>query len=91
MRTVKVHCFLDARRLMRRTCSTLGAVFMQQGLSAKRANDAEQAESMLAAAAKFYKKAAETYPPDDEKAPCKSPSPPPALRAPFFDTLPQSI
>ncbi|KAI0639883.1 TPR-like protein [Trametes polyzona] len=47
----------------------LGAVFLQQGMSAKKAGDAEQAENMLAAAAKFYKKAAETYPPDDENAP----------------------
>ncbi|KAI0375480.1 TPR-like protein [Pilatotrama ljubarskyi] len=47
----------------------LGAVFMQQGLSAKQANEAEQAENMLAAAAKFYKKAAEMYPPDDENFP----------------------
>ncbi|OJT08469.1 hypothetical protein TRAPUB_652 [Trametes pubescens] len=49
--------------------ATLGAVFMQQGLSAKQANDTEEGENMLAAAAKFYRKAAETYPPDDEKAP----------------------
>ncbi|KAI8981187.1 hypothetical protein BD414DRAFT_92827 [Trametes punicea] len=49
--------------------ATLGAVFMQQGLSAKRANDTAEAENMLAAAAKFYKKAAEMYPPDDENFP----------------------
>ncbi|KAI0756530.1 TPR-like protein [Daedaleopsis nitida] len=49
--------------------ATLGAVFLQQGLSAKRANDAEGAERMLAAAAKFYKQAAEMYPPDDELFP----------------------
>ncbi|KAI0652345.1 TPR-like protein [Trametes meyenii] len=49
--------------------ATLGAVFLQQGLSAKQANEAEQAENMLAAAANFYKKAAETYPPDDENFP----------------------
>ena len=34
--------------------------------------DAEEAENMLAAAAKFYKKAAEMYPPDDENFPCES-------------------
>ncbi|TBU34429.1 TPR-like protein [Dichomitus squalens] len=49
--------------------ATLGAIFMQQGLSAKQEGDAEEAESMLAAAAKFYKKAAEMYPPDDENFP----------------------
>ncbi|KAH9858277.1 TPR-like protein [Lenzites betulinus] len=49
--------------------ATLGAAFMQQGLLAQKASDTEQAETMLAAAAKFYKKAAETYPPDDENAP----------------------
>ncbi|KAI0718899.1 TPR-like protein [Cerioporus squamosus] len=46
--------------------ATLGAVFLQQGLSAKKDNDAEETEKMLAAAAKFYQKAAEMYPPDDE-------------------------
>lgn len=51
---------------------TLGAVFLQQGLSAKQEGDAEEAENMLAAAAKFYKKAAEMYPPDDENFPCES-------------------
>ncbi|KAI1794019.1 TPR-like protein [Ganoderma leucocontextum] len=49
--------------------ATLGAVFLQQGLSAKQEGDAEEAENMLAAAAKFYKKAAEMYPPDDENFP----------------------
>ncbi|KAI0830788.1 TPR-like protein [Trametes gibbosa] len=49
--------------------ATLGAAFMQQGLLAQKADEGEQAETMLAAAAKFYKKAAETYPPDDENAP----------------------
>ena len=44
---------------------------MHQGLSAKQANDAEQAEKMLAAAADFYRKAAEMYPPDDENFPCE--------------------
>ncbi len=51
---------------------TLGAVFLQQGLSAKQEGDSEEAENMLAAAAKFYKKAAEMYPPDDENFPCES-------------------
>ncbi|KAJ2996871.1 hypothetical protein NUW54_g7190 [Trametes sanguinea] len=46
--------------------ATLGAIFMQQGLSAKQAGDKAEAENMLAAASKFYKKAAEMYPPDDE-------------------------
>ncbi|OSD06163.1 TPR-like protein [Trametes coccinea BRFM310] len=46
--------------------ATLGAIFMQQGLSAKQAGDKAEMESMLAAASKFYKKAAEMYPPDDE-------------------------
>ena len=47
-------------------------MFLQQGLSAKQEGDAEEAENMLAAAAKFYKKAAEMYPPDDENFPCES-------------------
>ena len=59
------HCSCIIRR-------TLGAVFLQQGLSAKQEGDAEEAENMLAAAAKFYKKAAEMYPPDDENFPCES-------------------
>lgn len=45
---------------------------MQQGLSAKKDGDAEEAERMLAAAFKFYKQAAEMYPPDDEQFPCVS-------------------
>ena len=43
---------------------------MMQGMSAKKDKDAEAAERMLAAAAKFYKQAAEMYPPDDEYFPC---------------------
>lgn len=58
------------------TCrSTLGALFMMQGISAKKDGDAEEADKMLAAATKFYKQAAEMYPPDDEYFPCTS-SPP---------------
>ncbi|CDO73147.1 hypothetical protein BN946_scf185007.g202 [Trametes cinnabarina] len=49
--------------------ATLGAIFMQQGLGAKQAGDKVEAENMLAAASKFYKKAAEMYPPDDENFP----------------------
>ncbi|KAI0715074.1 TPR-like protein [Earliella scabrosa] len=49
--------------------ATLGAVFMQQGMAAKNENDADAAERMFAAAARFYKQAAEMYPPDDEYFP----------------------
>ncbi|KAH9897927.1 TPR-like protein [Cubamyces lactineus] len=49
--------------------ATLGAVFLQQGLSAKQANDTEQAGMMLSTAAKFYNTAAGMYPPDDENFP----------------------
>ncbi|KAI0334466.1 TPR-like protein [Cubamyces sp. BRFM 1775] len=49
--------------------ATLGAVFLQQGLSAKQANDTDQAQIMLSTAAKFYNTAAGMYPPDDENYP----------------------
>lgn len=44
-------------------------MFLQQGLSAKQANDTEQAGMMLSTAAKFYNTAAGMYPPDDENFP----------------------
>ena len=43
---------------------------MQQGMAAKKEDDADAAERMFAAAARFYKQAAEMYPPDDEYFPC---------------------
>ena len=49
----------------------LGAVFLQQGLSAKQEQDTEETEKMLTAAARFYKQAAGMYPPDDEQFPCE--------------------
>ena len=45
---------------------------MQQGMAAKKEDDADAAERMFAAAARFYKQAAEMYPPDDECFPCTS-------------------
>ena len=39
-------------------------------MAAKNENDADAAERMFAAAARFYKQAAEMYPPDDEYFPC---------------------
>ena len=56
--------------LMIHQYSTLGAMFLQQGLSAQKANDNEETARMLAAASRFYKQAADMYPPDDEFFPC---------------------
>ena len=59
---------------------------MQQGMAAKKEDDADAAERMFAAAARFYKQAAEMYPPDDEYFPCAWLSLSPRFRCPntFF-------